>query len=87
METPENTRPTPADGHALREQLLDAPAAAQLAERGEAVRDEPRAEGRQAQLRHRAVVQDLRANVHVLHVVLQQQANYVKRQHRMRKQL
>lgn len=62
---------TPADGHALREQFLDAARAAELGEGGQRVRDEARPECTQAQLRHRAVVQDLGADVHVLHIVLQ----------------
>ncbi len=61
---------SPADGHALRKQLLDTAGAAQLGQRGERVGDEPGTEGAEAQLRHGAVVQDLRADVHVLHIVL-----------------
>ncbi len=60
----------PADGHALCEQLLDAAGAAELREGGQRVGDEAGAEGAEAKLRHCAVVQDLRADVHVLHVVL-----------------
>lgn len=60
----------PADGHALRKQLLDATGAAQLGKRSQCVGDEPRTERTQTKLRHRAVVQDLGADVHVLHVVL-----------------
>lgn len=61
----------PGHGHALRQQLLDAPRGVELRQAGVRLGDQPSAEGAQPQLPHRPVVQDLRADVHLLHVVLQ----------------
>ena len=61
----------PAHGHALCEQLLHAATAVHLRQGGLGLSDEASSEGSQAQLGHGAVVQDLSADVHVLHIVLQ----------------
>ena len=51
--------------HALRQKLADAPADVKLREARLRFGEHPEAERRQAQLRHGAVEQDLRADVHL----------------------